>query len=56
MKRITLLLLLIGLGLNAQDKYLTKSGSITFEASVPSFEEVKATNTTVTAILKKDNG
>ncbi|NNK27952.1 MAG: YceI family protein [Flavobacteriaceae bacterium] len=56
MKRITLLLLLIGLGLNAQDKYLTKSGSITFEASVPSFEEVKATNNSVTAILNKDNG
>ncbi|NND10124.1 MAG: YceI family protein [Flavobacteriaceae bacterium] len=56
MKQFTLVLLLIGLGLNAQDKYLTKSGSITFEASVPSFEEVKATNNSVTAILNKDNG
>jgi polyisoprenoid-binding protein YceI len=32
-------------------KYSTKSGEINFEASVPSFEEVKATNTNVSAIL-----
>lgn len=38
----------------AQEKYYTKSGTITFESSVPSFEEVKATNTKVTAILKDD--
>ncbi|MFN0729005.1 YceI family protein [Polaribacter gochangensis] len=38
----------------AQDKYYTKSGTITFESSVPSFEEVKATNNKVTAILKSD--
>jgi hypothetical protein len=28
----------------AQDKILTKTGTTTFEASIPSFEEVKATN------------
>ena len=38
----------------AQEKYQTKSGTITFESSVPSFEEVKATNNKVTAILKDD--
>ncbi|WP_347174697.1 YceI family protein [Polaribacter uvawellassae] len=38
----------------SQDKYYTKSGSITFESSVPSFEEVKSTNNKVTAILKSD--
>lgn len=38
----------------AQDKYYTKSGRIIFESSVPSFEEVKATNDKVTAILKSD--
>lgn len=38
----------------AQDKYYTKSGTIIFESSVPSFEEVKATNDKVTAILKSD--
>lgn len=40
----------------AQEKYITKKGTIKFEASVPSFEEVKATNTAVTAILNVDKG
>jgi len=39
-----------------QNKYLTKSGQVTFEASVPSFEEVKATQNNVTAILNTSNG
>lgn len=41
---------------NAQDKYLTKTGAITFEASLPTFEEVKAKNETTTAILNTKNG
>ena len=41
---------------NAQRKYLTKNGVIQFEASVPSFEEVKAKNNSVTAILNTANG
>lgn len=40
----------------SQSKFLTKTGHITFEASVPSFEEVKATNKTTTAIINTDNG
>ena len=40
----------------AQDKYYTKSGTISFEASVPAFEEVKATNNKVTAIFKPKTG
>ncbi len=40
----------------SQEKYLTKSGSITFEASVPSFEEVKAKNSSVSAILNTKTG
>ena len=40
----------------SQNKYLTKTGSLTFEASVPSFEEVKATNSSTTAILNVENG
>jgi len=40
----------------AQHKYLTKNGSIQFEASVPSFEEVKAKNNSVTAIFNTANG
>lgn len=39
--------------LNAQ-KYSTKSGEIDFEASVPSFEEVKANNKNVSAILTEN--
>lgn len=55
MKRIfTILLVSISIQSFAQDKYYTKSGTIIFESSVPAFEEVKATNTKVTAILKSD--
>lgn len=50
------LLILVTLSVQAQDKYLTKSGSLEFEASVPSFEEVKAKNESVTAILNTENG
>ncbi|HBC03363.1 MAG TPA: YceI family protein [Aequorivita sp.] len=39
-----------------QEKYSTKTGEITFEASVPSFEEVKAKNTNVSAVLDADTG
>ena len=39
-----------------QSKYLTRSGLLTFEASMPAFEEVKAKNETVTAIFNSDNG
>jgi hypothetical protein len=52
--KILILLFLCSLQLFAQEKLYTKSGTIIFESSVPSFEEVKATNTKVTAILKSD--
>ncbi len=39
-----------------QEKYSTKTGSITFEASVPSFEEVKAVHSNVGSILKSSTG
>lgn len=39
-----------------QEKYGTKNGTITFEASVPSFEEVKAKNTNVSAVLDAKSG
>lgn len=52
--KISLLLVFLSFLGHAQEKYYTKSGEITFESSVPSFEEVKATNTKVTAILKDD--
>ncbi len=56
MKYLIYIFLFLSTGILAQDKYLTKTGTLTFEASVPSFEEVKATNKAVTAILNKDNG
>ncbi|MFH4967369.1 YceI family protein [Gaetbulibacter sp. M240] len=41
---------------NSQNKFLTKTGEVIFEASVPSFEEVKADNKAVTAIINTENG
>lgn len=40
----------------AQQKYSTKTGTIVFEASVPSFEEVKAMHENVSAILNMETG
>lgn len=40
----------------AQNKYVTKTGTLTFEASVPSFEEVAAKNKSATAILNIETG
>lgn len=39
-----------------QSKRITKTGDIRFEASVPSFEEVKAQNKTATVVLNPENG
>jgi polyisoprenoid-binding protein YceI len=57
MKKIAALLIVFLCSFNPiVEKKLTKTGTITFEASVPAFEEVKATNETVTCILNTDNG
>jgi len=56
MKHLFYIFLFISTSVFAQEKYLTKTGTLTFEASVPSFEEVKATNKAVTAILNTENG
>ena len=53
-KNILILFILCFTVLTAQEKYITKSGNIHFEASVPSFEPVEATHTNVSAILKED--
>ncbi|WP_178991036.1 YceI family protein [Winogradskyella schleiferi] len=53
---IGLLLLLTGTIATSQNRYLTKTGELSFEASVPSFEEVAAKNESVTAILNTENG
>ena len=53
---IVIVLLFFGIASSAQNKYITKTGNVTFEASVPSFEEVKAINTSATAIFNTENG
>ena len=55
-KVIFLALFSISISAIAQSKYLTKTGQLNFEASVPSFEEVAAKNESVTAILNTENG
>lgn len=56
MKNIFHLLIFICLNTFSQSKFLTKSGAVNFEASVPSFEEVAAKNNSVTAIVNTENG
>jgi len=56
MKNLVFVLLFAVMSGFAQQKYLTKSGTLSFEASVPSFEEVAANNNAVTAILNTENG
>ena len=41
---------------SAQDKYATQTGMVSFEASVPSFEEVKAKHENASAILNTADG
>jgi hypothetical protein len=53
---ITGFLLFVNTNAFSQDKYYTKTGTLNFEASVPSFEEVKAKNNTTTAILNIETG
>lgn len=54
-KILGILLILTQIGF-AQEKIITKSGTIIFEASVPSFEEVKAKNESVSCVLNTKTG
>ncbi|RIA08341.1 YceI-like domain-containing protein [Flavobacteriaceae bacterium MAR_2010_72] len=56
MKYLLYFLVFMSLSVTAQDKYITKTGVVQFEASVPSFEEVAAKNNAVTGIINADNG
>ncbi|MBR9915041.1 MAG: YceI family protein [Algicola sp.] len=56
MKYFIYILVCCSLSSFSQDKYITRTGIITFEASVPSFEEVAAKNKSVSAILNTENG
>ena len=55
MKKLSYTLFFISLLSFSQTKYITKTGSVNFEASVPSFEEVAAKNNSVTAIINTEN-
>ena len=55
-KKLVGLCLIIFMSGFAQTKMVTKTGKITFEASVPAFEEVKAQNASVTCILNPSTG
>lgn len=55
-KLFFLTFLCIGMTTYAQEKMMTKTGKVTFEASVPAFEEVKATSETVTCVLNAKTG
>ena len=55
-KKILIVLLLASAAVSAQEKMITKNGKITFEASVPAFEEVKAKNESVTCVLNPKTG
>lgn len=57
MKKISLLLLLFLIGNYCfSQKMITRTGKITFEASMPSFEEIKATNNSASCILDESTG
>ena len=56
MKAIILTVLYICLIGPTEQKLMTKTGQVSFEASVPSFEEVAAKNNSVTAIINVETG
>lgn len=57
MKKIILIAMLYICSIGvSQEKMISKSGKVTFEASVPSFEEVKAVNKSVTFVLNLATG
>lgn len=55
-KKLVSLFIVFSLGSFAQTKMITKTGKITFEASVPAVEEIKAKNESVTCILNTSTG
>lgn len=55
-KNVLLCLLLVTMTISAQKKMISKTGKVTFEASVAAFEEVKATNSTATCVLNPATG
>ena len=56
MNKILVIILFISTITFGQNKFVTRTGELDFEASVPSFEEVAAKNNSVTAIINTENG
>ena len=57
MKKITILFALLLMGnMVFSQKMITRNGKITFEASMPSFEEIKGINSTASCILDQATG
>jgi polyisoprenoid-binding protein YceI len=57
MKKIALIFVFLTIGnLSFAQKMITRSGKITFEATMPSFEEIKGTSNTASCILDKSTG
>ena len=57
MQKLLLPFLLLAVTITfGQSKYITKSGSMSFEASQPSFEPIEATHSAVSALLNADTG
>lgn len=52
--KIIIVIFFIGPVTLGQEKFVTKTGTVSFEANVPSFEPVEAKHTNVSAILKED--
>ena len=55
-KTILITMLLASFIIFSQEKMITKSGTIIFDASFPSFDEVKGTNSNVTFVLNPATG
>ena len=55
-KELLLFLLLTGIIAVGQSKYMTKTGSMSFEASQPTFEPIEASHTAVSALLNVETG
>ena len=54
--KLVLPILFLSILTMAQEKMITKNGTITFEASVPAFEEVKAKNSGASCVLNTKTG
>ncbi len=55
-KSLLFFFLLTGIIAVGQSKYMTKTGSMTFEASQPTFEPIEASHTSVSALLNVETG